>query len=336
MLMRIFTTACLGFLLSISRPQVASAVGTPAGTSIHSSVTLTYSIGGRAPSAITSPPVTFIVDQVVDLTMTWQDGAPVSVTSPGANGVLTFVITNIGNGPEFIALARNNAVTGDNYDPQNGTAGAIFLENGQQPGFQATGSFADSAYTGAGSNPLLPANASLTVYVLSNTPASLANGTAGMVALTATSTMAGAAGSSPGTTLTGKGVGGIDAVVGNTRAQAAQTGTYRVGGVQVSVAKTVVGSLDPRGGSSFVSGSVVTYQIIVRAAGQGIAQGLSVNDPIPADMTYVANSISVDGAARSDLGDADNVSFQNGAVLAQFGDASAPTSHIIQFRVTIN
>jgi uncharacterized repeat protein (TIGR01451 family) len=336
MLRHPFPTACLGLLLSVSLSQTAFAVGTPAGTSVHSSATLTYSIGGNAPSAITSATVSFIVDQVVDLTMTWQDGAPVAVTSPGANSILTFVITNIGNGPEFIAVARNNAVTGDNYDPQNGSAGAIFLENGLQPGFQGTGSFADTAYIGGGSSPLLPANASLTVYVLSNTPAALVNGSAGMVALTATSTMAGAAGSSPGTTLTGKGVGGIDAVVGNTRAQASLTGTYRVGGVQVSVAKTVVGSLDPQGGNSVVSGSVVTYQIIVSAAGQGTAQGLTVNDPIPANMTYVANSISVDGATHSDLADTDNTTFQNGAVRAQFGDTNAPTSHTIQFRVTIN
>ena len=336
MLSRLFTTASLGLFLITGFSDLAYGTGTPAGTSIHSTATLTYSINGGAPNAVTSTPATFIVDQVVDLTMTWQDGAPVSVTSPGINSVLTFVITNIGNGPEFIALTRSNTFTGDNFDPQNGSAGSIFLENGVQPGFQASGAAADTAYVSGSSNPLLPANASLTVYVVSNTPASLANGNFGMVALSAASTMAGAAGSAPGTTLAGKGVGGIDAVVGNTRAQAGQTGSYRVGGVQVAVAKTVIASIDPQGGNSFVSGSVITYQIVVSAAGQGTAQGLSVNDPIPADMTYIANSISVDGTARSDAADGDNAAFSSGAIQAQFGDVTAPASHIIQFRVTIN
>jgi uncharacterized repeat protein (TIGR01451 family) len=176
----------------------------------------------------------------------------------------------------------------------------------------------------------------MTVYVVSNTPAALATGSAGMVALTASSAIPGAAGSVPGTTLSGKGAGGIDAVVGSTRAQASQTGAYHIGGVQVSVAKTVVGTVDPQGGSSVTSGSVITYQIIVNAAGQGVAQALTLNDPIPAAMTYVPNSITVDGAARSDLADSDAAGFQNGVVLAQFGDITAPASHTIQFRVTIN
>jgi uncharacterized repeat protein (TIGR01451 family) len=336
MLRRILTTACLGLPLALGLPGTAAAVGTPAGTSIHSSATLTFSVGGNAPSAISSAPVTFIVDQVIDLTMTWQDAAPVSVSSPSSNSVLTFVVTNIGNGPELISLTRNNAVTGDNFDPQNGSAGAIFLESGIQPGFQSAGASADTAYIGGTGTPLLAANASLTVYVISNTPAALATGSSGMVALTASSTIPGAAGSVPGTTLSGKGVGGIDAVVGNTRAQAGQTGAYHIGGVQVSVAKTVVGSVDPQGGSTVTSGSVITYQIIVSAAGQGVAQALTLNDPIPAAMTYVPNSIIVDGAARSDLPDSDAAGFQNGAVLAQFGDITAPASHTIQFRVTIN
>jgi hypothetical protein len=197
MLRRLFITPPLGFLLSVLLPQAASAVGTPAGTSIHSAATLTYSIGGGTPAVVISPQVSFIVDQIVDLTMTWQDGAPVSVTSPGANSVLTFVITNIGNGPEFISLTRNNSLTGDSFNPQDGSAGAIYLESGLQPGFQAAGSFADSPYINGSNNPQLPANGSLIVYLLSNTPAALVNGSAGMVALTASSTMAGAAGSSP-------------------------------------------------------------------------------------------------------------------------------------------
>jgi uncharacterized repeat protein (TIGR01451 family) len=333
---RTFVKATGGFLLLNGLIHNAKAVETPAGTIIQSTSTISYTIGGGPVKVVTSPVAAFTVAQLLDVAMTWQDAAPVAVTSPGSNNALTFQLTNTGNGPETLSLTRNNALAGDNYDPSNGSVGAIFLESGAQPGFQATGPNADIAYVPGSNDPTLAANASRIVYVISNTPAAQPSGSTGNVALSAASTLAGAAGAAPGTTLAGKGAGGVDAVVGSSRAQASQIGSYRVGGVQVSVVKTVLGAADALGGSTISSGTVVTYRIVVSATGVGTAQGLSVTDPIPANMSYVANSILVDGSARSDAADGDNAAFQNGSVQAQFGDTIAPASHTVQFRVTIN
>ena len=324
-------------LLCLSGAATAvQAAGTPAGTVIQNTATLSYSIGGGPAQNVTSLPASVTVAELINVTLTWQDAAAVAVNSPDSNTPLTFLLTNTGNGPETFSLARNNAVAGDSYDPLNGSAGAIFLENGLQPGFQASGPNADTLYIPGSNDPALPADGTRLIYVVSNTPAALANGNTGKVALTAASTTPGAAGAAPGTSLAGLGQGGVDAVVGGSRAQATQTGGYVVGGVAVTVTKTVVSVADPQGGSSVTTGAVITYRIVVSATGAGTAQGLTVNDPIPANTTYIANSITVDGAARTDAADADNAGFSAGAVNVNFGNTAAPVSHTIQFRVTVN
>ncbi len=332
-MLRKFVLLCASVLFAV--PMAAEAAGTPAGTVIQNIATLTYSIGGVPSTAIT-PPASFTVAEVINVTLVSQDAANVAVSSPDSNRALTFLLTNTGNGPETFSLVRNNAVAGDNYDPSNGSAGAIFLENGLQPGFQASGPNADTLYLPGSNDPNLAADASRIVYVVSDTPAALVTGNIGRVELTAASTTAGAAGAAPGTTLPGLGQGGVDAVVGATRAQAKQTGGYVVSGVAVAIAKTVVNVVDQAGGASVRSGSIVTYRIVLAVNGQGVAQGLALNDPLPANTTYVANSITFDGQARTDAADADNAEFSGGAVKVRLGDITAPVSHTIEFRVVIN
>jgi len=311
------------------------AAGTAAGTVIQNTATLTYSIGG-VPSTSTSPPATVTVAELINVTLVSQDAANVAVNSPDQNRALTFLLTNTGNGPENFALTRNNAIAGDNYNPLNGSAGALFLENGLQVGFQPTGPNADTLYVAGSNDPALTADASRIVYVVSDTPAARSTGDVGRVELSAASTTPGAAGAAPGTTLPGLGQGGVDAVVGGTRAIARQAGGYVVSGVAVALVKTVVSVVDGAGGSTVRSGSIVTYRIVLSVTGNGSAQTLTLNDPLPANTTYVANSITVNGQARTDSADPDQAEFSNAAVKVLFGDTAAPTTHTVEFRVVIN
>ena len=55
-----------------------------------------------------------------------QDSAAPPVASPDTARVLTFLVTNIGNGSETFRLSRSNAIEGDQYDPVSATGdGAI-------------------------------------------------------------------------------------------------------------------------------------------------------------------------------------------------------------------
>ncbi len=311
----------------------AIAAGTAAGAAINNTATVSFEVNG-APQPPQSASTTFTVLEVINVVLT-QDGIPVSVSSPDSNDALTFVLINTGNGSERFSLTRNNAIAGDAYDPANGSAGSIYFESGAQLGFQASGPNADTLYIPGTNDPNLTADQSRTVYVVSDTPGSLATGAIGIVRLTAASLTPGAAAAPPGTGLPGQGDGGIEAVVGV--GQASRDGTYIVSGLSVSVAKTVVSIVDSRGGASFEPGARITYRVVVTLSGSGTAANLAVNDPLPAELSYVPASITVGGAARTDGLDADNASFSAGTVSVSFGNSIGPAAlPAIQFQATLN
>ena len=128
--------------LLLACAQVEGA--TPAGTPISNVATVSYSIGGVDAAPIASAPASFVVDEVIALTLTWQDGSPVSVNSPDSNDALQFLLTNTGNGTETFTLARDNApAVADSYDPAS-SATPIYVESNGTPGLQ-TGVGGDTA-----------------------------------------------------------------------------------------------------------------------------------------------------------------------------------------------
>ena len=106
----------------------AFAAGAPAGAPIPNAATLTYSIAGWPATPVTAVAPVLVVAEVINVVLTWQDGTPVPVNSPEAGKALTFVLTNTGNGAETFGLARNNVIAGDQFDPANAAAGAIYFE----------------------------------------------------------------------------------------------------------------------------------------------------------------------------------------------------------------
>lgn len=334
--------ASLGLALAGFVTSAAFAAGTPAGTAIPNSATLNYSLNGQVAPPITAVAPLVTVAEVINVLVTWQDGSPLPVNSPDVGRALSFLVTNTGNGSEAFALSRNNLLTGDQFDPVSTATGAIYLESGAQPGFQATGPNADIVYAPGSNDPVLAADASRVVYVVSNIPGALAAGNTGLVGLSATSTTAGAAGTVPGTTLAGLGMGGVDAVVGASRGVSITNGSYIFSGMALAVVKTITNVVDANGGVLVMPGATLTYRVVLTLSGFGVAENLAFSDPLPANTSYVPASITVDGAARSDAADADNASFTAAAgtlpatVGATFGNTTAPATRVIEFKATIN
>ena len=311
--------------------------GVPAGTVISNAVTLNYSVGGVG-SVVASNTASFVVAEIINLTLTVQDAAPVAVNAPDASRAVTVLLTNTGNGSEAFSLSRNNALPGDQFDPVNALAGAIFLESGAQAGFQASGPNADTLYVPGVNDPVLAADASRLIYVVSDIPAGVALGGLGNVGISARSLTPGASGAAPGTTLPGLGAGGVDAVVGGSRATATVVGGYIVSGFAVTVVKSVVGVLDPRGGAIIMPGSVLIYRVVVNITGAGTANNLALSDPLPLETAYNAGSIKVNGVGRTDAADADNADYSvaTRTINARFGNTVSPASHTVEFQVTVN
>jgi uncharacterized repeat protein (TIGR01451 family) len=318
----------------------AQAAGTPAGSVISNTATVTYNVAAGPTVTVPSNTSSFTVSELLNVTSVSNDAGNVSTLSPDTNKVLSFTITNTGNGTETYSLtATRTGLPGDQFDPSVGSAGSIFIENGLQPGFQATGPNADTLYIAGVNDPILNANnpsaSSKTVYLVSDIPGGVANGDTGKASITASSTTPGAAGATAGTSLAGLGDGGVDAVVGSSQGTASITGTYQVSSFNVAVTKTA-SVLDPFGGTKVVPGAVITYTITVDVTGTGQAQSVIVNDPIPANTTYVPGSLKVNGAARTDATDGDNAQIAAGNAQATFGNMTAPLTNILTFQATVN
>lgn len=310
----------------------AWAAGTPAGTAIPNTAVLRYTIAGT-PGTVSaaSPPV--IVARVVGVTVTWQDSTPTPASSPDTQRPLAFVVTNTGNAPDTFRLARDNAIAGDQFDPLDSVPAALWLESGAQAGFQPAGAGADLVYVAGANDVALAADASRVVYLSSSIPAGQATGAVGKAMLTARSTVV-PPGAAPGTQV---GIAdGVPIVVGRGGGQASAVGSYLVSSVAVGISKTVSAVRDPAGGSTVTSGSVLTYRLLVTAVGVGTVTGITVTDPLPATLTYVAGSLSVDGVGRTDAADGDDSSFSGGTVRTTFPSLTAPATRAIEFKATVN
>ena len=331
-LLRAFVAAT-SFLVAAA----AWAAGTPAGTPIPNSATLTYAIGGVAANPLTAVAQPIVVAEVINLSLIAQGDT--AVNSPDAGRALAFLLTNTGNGSEAFSFTRNNLITGDQFDPAS-AASPIYIENGAQSGFQASGPNADTVYVPGSNEPVLLADTTRVIYVVSNIPAGQPTGALGFASLVASSVTAGAANANPGTSLAslGQGLNGgvVDAVVGGSRARVAAQGRYLISGLAVTVNKTVLAVKDPLGGVLVMPGSVLTYRVVLSLTGIGTADNLVLADPLAANTTYVPASLLVEGGARTDAADADNASFTAGGVSVSFGNTAAPATRTVEFKATVN
>ncbi|MBM4337507.1 MAG: hypothetical protein FJ108_16595 [Deltaproteobacteria bacterium] len=109
----------------------ARAAGTPAGTPISNTATVSYDVG--ADSYTQSATAVFTVDERIDVVVTWQDAAAVVVAPADVDRLLTFLVTNTGNGSESFALSVDAGIAGDQFDPSN--ARMYVDANVNHPGF---------------------------------------------------------------------------------------------------------------------------------------------------------------------------------------------------------
>lgn len=306
-------------------PSLASAAGTPAGTSIDNVATASYD-GPSGTQSVTSNVVRLRVDELLGVVVASTDPGPVAAQNGETGKALGFQVTNAGNGPERFALGFQFAVGGDDFDPA--VTGLVLDTNGNgayDPGI-------DTTYVAGSNEPVLNPDQSVTVFVISSMPASAANAARGIARLTANS----ATGSgTPGTLFAGSGEGGGDAIVGATTARAEAEGVYALTSVSVAFVKSAT-VLDPFGGTRAVPGSIVTYRLSADLTGSGSLAGFRIADTIPAGTTYQPGSITLDGAAQTDAADTDAGRFAAGGVTVAIGTAAAGATYAVTFKVRID
>ena len=127
MLARILAAASCGVVLCCLS-NAALAEGTPAGTLIENTATLSFELDGN-PATITSNTTSFTVVELVDLAVTLQSPQTL-VSADDTNQSLLFSVVNTGNGTETFELAINSIVSGDDFDPIPSTVSIYFDTDG--------------------------------------------------------------------------------------------------------------------------------------------------------------------------------------------------------------
>jgi uncharacterized repeat protein (TIGR01451 family) len=317
----LFIAAAMG---SVALSSAANAAPTLAGTDIENIASASYDTP-NGPVTIDSNRVVIKVDELLDVTVTSSDPGDV-ITTPGATtNVLTYLVTNTGNGNEAFSLTADVSRAGDDFDP---TLQQIVLDTNGNGLYDAG---VDTVYIAGTNNPIIAPEASLTVFILSTTPASVVNGNRAEVGLTAAATTGTGA---PGTAFAGAGAGGGNAVVGTTGADAADGAFLAVQAATLALVKTAVVT-DPFGGDRAVPGSIITYRLVATVTGAGSISNVVISDPIPASTTYTAGSITLEALALSDATDTDAGSFNGTQIRTVVGTVPAGQSRTVTFKVTI-
>jgi uncharacterized repeat protein (TIGR01451 family) len=315
--------------LALGLSNQALAVGVAAGTSIDNTAEVTYSIGATSATA-TSNTVSLTVAEILDVVVTLQTPS-VGVTAGATQQELVYRVSNTGNGPETFRLVMTSVLGGDDFDPVAATP-AIYFDT------DASGDLSpgDTAYVVGTNDPVLNADAFVTVLVVNDIPAAVVDGNRGFSRLTAD---ARTGTGTPGTNYPGQGVAGTDAVVGTTGADSEVSGQYLVSSVTLGVAKTQV-VIDQFGGARPVPGARINYSIAVNATGSGTATGAVFSDNIPVNTTYVPGTLRLNGGALTDGADVDAGDFSTTPaprIRVQLGNLTqASGSQTIEFAVTIN
>ena len=309
--------------------DAALAIGTPAGTDIANQATVTYTIA--ATNFVASSNVAIIqVDMLLNVSVVWQDAGPVAVNPGDTAEILTFLVTNTGNGDDTFDLAVDNSLGGDDFDP---VFVDIYLDVDGDGIFNPA---SDDIYVSGTNDPALAADGAVFVFVTNDIPGALSNGDEGDSQFTASSNTGTGA---PGTVIPGAGPAGVDAMVGTTGAAGAVAGTYRVIEVVVAVVKSVE-VLDPYSGTVPMPGATLTYTLVVTASGPGTAGGIVLTDALPANTTYETGSLTLNTASLTDAADADagDVGVTTpGTVTVTLGDLTqASPALIVTFAVTID
>lgn len=304
----------------------ASAAGTSAGTTISNTATATYTNAGGQSVTIPSNTIDLKVDEVVNVTVASADPGDVSSASGGVGQILSFSVTNTGNGSEAFRLAPINAIGSDSFDP---ATTSLVLDTNHNNVYDAG---LDTVYAAGSNDPVLTADASIRVFMLSTIPGTATDGQRGQSDLTATAVTGTG---TPGTVFAAAGDGGSDAVIGSSTGVGRDKGFYIVSAATVAFVKSAAVA-DPFGGAKPVPGAIITYTLLATVSGSGAVANLAVGDPVPATTTYVPGSLTLQGAILTDTTDSDAGEFTGSAIAARFGSVTAGQTRTVTFKTRIN
>ncbi|MBU6207459.1 MAG: DUF11 domain-containing protein [Alphaproteobacteria bacterium] len=320
-----FALSVAGGLALTSVP--VHAAGTLAGTTINNTATATYTDSTGKSVTVPSNTVAIVVDEILNNKVVAADPGYVTTSAGATNAVMSFTVTNTGNGKEAIKLTPNGNVGGGQFNPSPTSIVLDTNNNGvYDPGV-------DTVYIAGSNDPVLAPDSSIRVFVLSSIPGSAVNGNLGIMDLTGADVVGSG---KPGTVFAGKGNGGVDAVVGASGATSTGGNDYIIQQATVAFVKSAT-ILDPFGGNTPVPGAVITYALAATVNGTGSLSGLTVTDVVPPNTSYQPGSMTLQGVALTDAADTDPGTYSpSTGISVALGTVPAGQTRTVTFKVTIN
>jgi len=316
--------ACSAAALAIGiSTQSAHAAGVTAGTLIENTATATYTSGASSGS-IESNKVVVRVDELLDVAVAGLTATPVPTGSVPV--VLSYSITNTGNGPEAFYVTADPAVSGNDF---NAVIQSIAVDTNGNGVYDA--GIDQILLTGA-ATPAINPDTALTVFVIATLPATATDGQASQIRLTSDSVTGTG---TPGTVFAGQGQGGGDAVAGSSTARDDGLGSLIATLATVTLTKSAAVA-DPFAGEQPVPGAVITYSIVATTTGTGAVDDLHVTDIIPAGTTYQPGTLKLEGAGLTDTADADAGTASASGIDVNLGTIVGGSTRTVTFAVKIN
>ncbi|MBX3563612.1 MAG: DUF11 domain-containing protein [Sphingomonas sp.] len=356
---RLLGTAALTTLLATP----AFAQQTPAGTTINNQATVSYSVGG-SPQTSTSNTVSFVVDKKVNLAVAEVGGSATRVAIGATDQVTTFTVTNLTNATQDFRLTPDQQTVSipllgtDDFNVTNLRAFVDSNGNGVYDAGIDTATFIDE----------LAPDATVTVFIVADIPNTQGIHTAivGLKATVAAGGGSGVLGADLVATslLTPDSPSTVDIVFADDANLLDQPrdgahwafDAYTIDSAAVTMTKTVRVISDPYNllvNPKAIPGAVVEYCMTISNAGPGTATGVTLSDVVPANMTYVSNSLTVGGlgvggqcvlngtiedddATGADESDPYGGSFDGTTVRATIGTVLPLVPLTVAFRATVN
>ncbi|WP_177200193.1 hypothetical protein [Sphingomonas rubra] len=281
------------------------------GTTISNRADFLYEIGGEIRRG-SSNTVAFTVAERLDVGVSADSATPIPIASVPTT--VTATVTNLGSGREALDLSVR---------PSGGVrVEQLAIDRDGDARFDAA---VDQPL--AGTTPVLaPGEALHLVAVIAATDAPV-DGTLVIGARAQTGS------GEVDQLFPGRGDEGGDAVVGPTGATAGVTLPLVAGRSAPTLAKQQ-SVRAPDGSARPISGAIVTYTLVATLPA-GSAREARIEDPVPAGTRYVANSLTLDGAALSDAADADAGECDGRLVAVALAVPIAAATHAVTFQVRL-
>jgi len=291
------------------------AQGTVAGTVINNQAGIVYILGGVEQNLTTNTD-SFLVDQIIDLSLSWQDNTPIEVAAGDTDRVLTFVLTNEGNGEDNISLTYEHNTSSD-FLPQDAR---LFLDsNGNgiyDPGVDVEISDIE-----------LGADTNATLFIVADIPdnndtVAGADSRDAIVALSQGSETNGTDDQHA-----------VDVVIRTDRDR--DEGVYVIRDYWLASHKSAVVQSDD---GALHTGTVITYSIDLSIGGNAegrTIESIVLEDMIPSGTSYRSGTLRLDGVSLTDAVDTDKGAFISNAVRVEIGTLSGTVHQVLTFDVQV-